>query len=271
MAREKRAESEPWLRCLGLRARWGRRDDAVWKQEIDRRIDVLVEKKTTPLEKKDFDFRVRRFLHEFSLHSNVIRVSEALAYIESSTARKNRDDVRSWPAYLATLLNHFEPKLYEVLVDRDRRLRAEGRQKRAGQAAAVEPYDRRDLHESQESCESHERFDRRIADISGEVLSGLSQGDESGKTQSFSSRSSSGSGRCSPSSRSPTSSTTYRHDSESFHKSGRLPSVLPLSALSHQPPGLNGPSGSDMFDRDGRSQQSIPTSAEGHAPHRTFQ
>lgn len=89
-----------------------------------------MEKNTTPLQKKDFDFRVKRFLHEFCVHSTVARVSEALAMVESSTAGKSRDDVRSWPAYLATLLRRFDPKLYEILADRDRRSRVEQRRAR---------------------------------------------------------------------------------------------------------------------------------------------
>jgi len=131
-AKEKRGKIESWLRCVGLcRYSTGRRDDAIWKREIDRRIDFFLERNSTPLDKNDFDFRVRRFLLEFSVHSTVTRVSEALAFVEASTIGKKREDVRSWPAYLATLLRNFDPKLHDLLADRDRRSRLRNRQSKA--------------------------------------------------------------------------------------------------------------------------------------------
>lgn len=108
----------------------GRRDEAVWKKEIDRRVDIFLRWNTTPLQKRDFDFRVRRFLHEVCVHSSVSKVSEALAMVEVSTAGKRRDEIRSWPAYLATLLRRYDSKLYELLAERDRRSRVEQRRLR---------------------------------------------------------------------------------------------------------------------------------------------
>lgn len=127
LARERRQDNEAFFRIIGVRQRGGRRDDALRKKEIDRRIALLLQRETTPLWKDDFDFRVRRFLLEFSVHSTAARASEALVHVENSTAGKSRDEVRSWPAYLATLLRRFDPKLYEALVERDRRSRAEPR------------------------------------------------------------------------------------------------------------------------------------------------
>lgn len=127
LARERRQDNEAFFRILGIRARGGRREDASWKKEIERRIDLLLMRDTTPLVKRDFDFRVRRFLLEFSVHSTIARVSEALVHMETATTGKGRDEVRSWPAYLATLLRRFDPKLYESLVERDRRSRTEPR------------------------------------------------------------------------------------------------------------------------------------------------
>jgi len=142
VVKEKRIEGESWLRCVGLRRHnIGRRDDSIWKKEIERRVDIFLEKSTTPLQKRDFDFRVRRFLHEFCVHSAVTRVSEALAMVEVSTAGKRRDEVRSWPAYLATLLRRFDPKLYEILADRDRRSRVEQRRVRLEASATSEAAD----------------------------------------------------------------------------------------------------------------------------------
>jgi hypothetical protein len=136
--KEKRVEADAWLRCIGLRKQNNaRRDEAVWRKEIDHRIDVLLAKETTPLQKKDFDFRVRRFLHEFCVHSTVSRVSEVLSLVETSTAGKSRGDVRSWPAYLATLLRRFDPKLYENLADRDRRSRLEIRKQKVEVASGL--------------------------------------------------------------------------------------------------------------------------------------
>jgi cold shock CspA family protein len=131
VAREKRPENESFLRCVGLKKHNpGRRDEAIWKKEIDRRIDVFLSWNTTPLQKRDFDFRVRRFLHEVCIHSSVSKVSEALAMVETSTAGKRRDEIRSWPAYLATLLRRYDSKLYELLAERDRRSRVEQRRAR---------------------------------------------------------------------------------------------------------------------------------------------
>lgn len=139
LAKEKRTKIESWLRCVGLRRHnTGRRDDVIWKKEIERRVDIFLERNSTPLQKKDFDFRVRRFLHEFSFHNTVTRVSEALAAVEASTVGKNRDDVRSWPAYLATLLKNFDPKLHEILADRDRRSRIDVRRARPEAAIKCE-------------------------------------------------------------------------------------------------------------------------------------
>jgi len=131
VAREKRPEGESFLRCVGLKKHNpGRRDEAIWKKEIDRRIDIFLSWNTTPLQKRDFDFRVRRFLHEVCIHSSVSKVSEALAMVEASTAGKRRDEIRSWPAYLATLLRRYDSKLYELLAERDRRSRVEQRRAR---------------------------------------------------------------------------------------------------------------------------------------------
>ncbi|CAE8616323.1 unnamed protein product [Polarella glacialis] len=130
-ARERRPECEAWLRCVGLRRHnSGRREDTIWKKEIERRVDLFLEAKTTPLQKRDFDFRVRRFLNEFCMHGTVARVSEALALVGKYTTGKSRDDVRSWPAYLATLLRKFDPEIYTSLADRDRKTRIEQRRQK---------------------------------------------------------------------------------------------------------------------------------------------
>lgn len=131
VVKARRPDEDSWLRCVGLkRHNTGRRDDAMWKKEIELRIECFLERNSTPLQKRDFDFRVKRFLHEFCVHSAVFRVSEALAMVESSTAGKNRDDVRSWPAYIATLLRRFDPRLYDALAERDKRSRFEQRRQR---------------------------------------------------------------------------------------------------------------------------------------------
>lgn len=131
VAKEKRPECEAWLRCVGLRRHnTGRRDDNIWKKEIERRIDYFLDQKSTPLQKRDFDFRVRRFLNEFCMHSTVARVSEALAMVNKYTTGKNRDDVRSWPAYLATLLRKFDPDVYASLTTRDRMQRSANRERK---------------------------------------------------------------------------------------------------------------------------------------------
>eukprot|EP00927_Polykrikos_kofoidii_P048363 TRINITY_DN4261_c0_g1_i1.p1 TRINITY_DN4261_c0_g1~~TRINITY_DN4261_c0_g1_i1.p1 ORF type:complete len:1150 (+),score=222.36 TRINITY_DN4261_c0_g1_i1:214-3663(+) len=121
ICKEKRAEGESWLRCVGLkRHSSGRRDDTVWKKEIERRVDIFLSRTTAPLLKKDFDYRVRRTLHEICLHSSVANVSELLAMVESVARDKSRNDVQSWPAYLATLLKRFGPKPLENFSERSR-------------------------------------------------------------------------------------------------------------------------------------------------------
>jgi len=140
MSREKRVQVHSWLRCVGLKRHHnGRRDDVVWRTEIERRIDVFLSRNTTPLQKKDFDYRVRRFLYEICIQSSVRSVSEALAVCEDAVAGKTRDEVRSWSAYLATLLKRYDPKLYESLADRDKRTRIDernGKQRDSGDVDA---------------------------------------------------------------------------------------------------------------------------------------
>jgi len=64
------------------------------------------------------------------MHSTVARVSEALAMVNKYTTGKNRDDVRSWPAYLATLLRKFDPDVYASLTTRDRMQRSANRERK---------------------------------------------------------------------------------------------------------------------------------------------
>lgn len=112
VVQEKRQDGEAWFRTLGLlKLGPGRRDDVLWRKEIERRVDIFMEKTASPMTKKDMDFRCKRFLMEFCTKYNVIRVSEALALVEKSTAGKTREEVRSWPAYVATLLRRFDPEI----------------------------------------------------------------------------------------------------------------------------------------------------------------
>eukprot|EP00439_Symbiodinium_sp_Y106_P020359 s4217_g2.t1 len=107
---------ESHFRCWGLlRFNNVKRDDVFWKREIERRVDIFVEQASTPLQKKDFDFRVRRFLTE----RNVIRVSEALAMVSKSISGKKREDIQTWPAYVATLLRKFDPEVNAFITSRE--------------------------------------------------------------------------------------------------------------------------------------------------------
>ncbi|CAE7258942.1 secG [Symbiodinium natans] len=120
MVHERRQDFEASFRCWGLlRFNNVKRDDAFWKREIERRVDVFVDQGSTPLQKKDFDFRVRRFLTEFCMRSNVIRVSEALAMVSKSISGKKRDDVQTWPAYVVTLLRKFDPEVNAFIASRE--------------------------------------------------------------------------------------------------------------------------------------------------------
>lgn len=120
MVHERRQDFESFFRCWGLlRFNNVKRDDAFWKKEIERRVDIFVEQESTPLQKKDFDFRVRRFLTEFCMRRNVIRVSEALAMVSKSISGKKREDIQTWPAYVATLLRKFDPEVNAFITSRE--------------------------------------------------------------------------------------------------------------------------------------------------------
>jgi len=158
---DKRQEGEAWFRTVGLlKLGPGRRDDALWRKEVDRRIDIFMEKTGAPMTKKDMDFRCKRFLMEFCMRYNVIRVSEALAMVEKSTAGKRRDEVRSWPAYVATLLRRFDPT---VTLERKPNAKAEPKK------AAGKDDDKGEVEEKWEEQKEESASEASIAEGSDDV------------------------------------------------------------------------------------------------------
>merc|ERR1719203_1019705 len=81
------------------------------KDEVNHEIVTLVEE-VAPLERADFDFRVRRFLLVLRSSCGLQKVRDALAMIRTYTSQKSRESVNNWPAYLLTLLKKFEPEPY---------------------------------------------------------------------------------------------------------------------------------------------------------------
>eukprot|EP00435_Cladocopium_sp_Y103_P020219 s384_g4.t3 len=166
VVQDKRQEGEAWFRTLGLlKLGPGRRDDVLWRKEIDKRIDIFMEKTASPMTKKDMDFRCKRFLFEFCTKYNIIRVSEALAMVEKSTAGKTREEVRSWPAYVATLLRRFDPE-----VSIDRKPKAEAKKPASKEAEkAEEKNEWKDWREEEKGWKEDSPSEASVAEGSDEV------------------------------------------------------------------------------------------------------
>lgn len=61
-----------------------------------------------------FDSRVRQHLHVLFGTGGRQRLRAALKMVHARTLHKTRQDVQNWPAYLVTLLKHFDPQDSEV-------------------------------------------------------------------------------------------------------------------------------------------------------------
>lgn len=80
------------------------------KDEVLAEIEILLGEAGSPLQRADFDFRVRRFLLALRGSGGRKKVSDALAMIRTYTSQKSRQSVKNWSAYLLTLLKKFEPE-----------------------------------------------------------------------------------------------------------------------------------------------------------------
>jgi len=99
-------------------------------KQIDEMIETFCEDENLALEKDDFDFRSRRFLHELLSRDGdggEERVKNALMTCADVARNKERDDVDNWRAYVFKLIRKEDPQLYDELKERDiRRRRHEG-------------------------------------------------------------------------------------------------------------------------------------------------
>lgn len=114
-----------------------RRND---RGEMDELLEEALAEGEGPLKPADFDFAARRFLAELrscDRADGTQRFQEALEMVLKYTNSKDRASVRKWPAYVFTLLQKFDPGLWEDLRERD----AERRREKGGGgfATAREP------------------------------------------------------------------------------------------------------------------------------------
>jgi len=96
--------------------------------EMDGVLAEALEDSEGPVKVGDFDFAARRFLSELRSRDKIEgtqRFMEAMDMVIKYTSSKERSSVRKWPAYVFTLLQRFDPTLYEELRERDAERRRE--------------------------------------------------------------------------------------------------------------------------------------------------
>lgn len=74
---------------------------------IHKQIVSIVEKNSA-LQLADFDFRVRQHFHAVYGQGGEERLAAAASFIRTATMSKERESVRSWPAFIVALLRRFE-------------------------------------------------------------------------------------------------------------------------------------------------------------------
>lgn len=97
----------------------GKRSD---RNEMDEILEEELSQSDGPVKPSDFDFAARRFLSELrnkDRAESTTRFQEAIDMILKYTSSKDRGSVRKWPAYIFTLLQKFDPSLWEELRERD--------------------------------------------------------------------------------------------------------------------------------------------------------
>lgn len=98
----------------------GKRNDN--RAEIDVLIEEALAGQEGPIKPSDFDFAARRFLVELRSRDKVEgtdRFDKALEMVQKYTCTKDRSSVRKWPAYIFTLLQKFDPEMWDDLRERD--------------------------------------------------------------------------------------------------------------------------------------------------------
>merc|ERR1719428_1483114 len=77
------------------------------RDEVNSEIRSLLGRNAV-LISQDFDLRVRQHLHALYTSGGRQKIRGALEMLHTSTLQKDRDSVRSWPAYLVTLLRKYD-------------------------------------------------------------------------------------------------------------------------------------------------------------------
>lgn len=111
--------------------------------ELDDALEEALADSDGPVRAGDFDFAARRFLSELKSCDRVdgtSRFQEAMDMVIKYTSSKDRSSVRKWPAYIFTLLQKFDPKLWDELRERD----AERRREKGGGGFGRGPRDDRE-------------------------------------------------------------------------------------------------------------------------------
>jgi len=105
------------------------------RSELDELLEEALADQEGPVKASDFDFAARRFLSEVRSRDradDTKHFDEALDMVFKYTSSKDRGSVRKWPAYIFTLLQKFDPKLWEELRERDASRRAQGNDRGGG-------------------------------------------------------------------------------------------------------------------------------------------
>jgi len=99
------------------------------RTELDEVLEEALRDQEGPLKVGDFDFAARRFLSEIRSRDrsdDTTRFNEAIDMVLKYTCSKERSSVRKWPAYVFTLLQKFDPVIWDELRERDAARRAQG-------------------------------------------------------------------------------------------------------------------------------------------------
>lgn len=102
------------------------------RDDVFSEIRDLLDTNST-LQLADFDYRIRQHLHALLGSGGRQKLHDALKAINLATSKKERRDVKNWPAYLRKLLTKFE----EEIAWKDREARARARVEKAAEESAT--------------------------------------------------------------------------------------------------------------------------------------
>lgn len=102
------------------------------RDDVFSEIRDLLDTNST-LQLADFDYRIRQHLHALLGSGGRQKLHDALKAINVATSKKERRDVKNWPAYLRKLLTKFE----EEIAWKDREARARARVEKAAEESAT--------------------------------------------------------------------------------------------------------------------------------------